>query len=106
VHAPADACWLDVDQPDARGQFAVHATPQRNPVLDLREAEVSSGEFDSNFFELPRLDRTQPVLRNSQRDRDVANTARASCLRASRANGAPPNCLVTTVADTGRQARQ
>jgi hypothetical protein len=53
--------------------------------------------------ELPGLDRTQPVLWNPQRDRDVAN---AACLRASRANGMPANCLVTAVEDIGWQAPQ
>ena len=80
------------------------AAPLRDPSLDPEKAKVSPGEIEAKLRQATGLNRTEPVVRNPRRDRDIANTAGAARQCVARTKCVPSNCVLTTVEDIRRQS--
>lgn len=96
--------WSSVQQARAGREFAIRAAPLRDPRLDPEKAKVSPGEIEAKLRQATGLNRTEPVLRNPRRDRDIANAAGATRLCASRTKRVPSNRVLTAVEDIRRQS--
>jgi hypothetical protein len=103
VAVPADR-GSGVQQAGAGREFAIRTAPPRDPRLDPEKATVSPGEIEATLRQATGLNRTDPILRNPRRDRDIANAADATRLCASRAEGVPSNRVFAVIDDVRLQA--